>query len=220
MDVRRKAGWLEMMRLVVITSPGGHRSHEQVTAAALEAGCRAIQLRDKTMTDRELAGVARRIRDECDMAGSLFFVDDRVDVALAVRADGVHLGVDDLAVADARRLLGPGALIGYSPEGKSDAAGAVCDGADYLGIGPVFSTSTKPDAGDPIGGRGVAEYALGIQAPVIAVGGITAANARAALDRGAAGVAVAAAVSGAEDMGAAVREMLEALSRPRGPTRR
>jgi thiamine-phosphate diphosphorylase len=201
------------MKLVVITAADGShgRGHEDVAEAALEGGCRAVQLRDKEMPDAEFAVLAKRIADMCREAHALFFVNDRVEVARAVGADGVHLGVEDMDVAAARQEMLPSALVGFSPESPEQARRAVADGADYLGVGPVFSTSTKEDAGDAIGPEGLAAYCEARIAPVIAVGGIDAGNAAAAMGAGAAGVAVVSAVAGASDMKAAVRELIEKL---------
>jgi thiamine-phosphate diphosphorylase len=138
-------------------------------------------------------------------------VNDRVDVAVAVGSDGVHLGVEDLDVASTRKAMPPGAIIGFSPESIDEARAAVADGADYLGVGPVFASPSKDDAGEPIGLEGLAEYCAKRIVPVIAVGGIVAGNAAAALKAGAAGVAVVSAVTKAGDMERAVRELIEKL---------
>ena len=202
--------WL--LRLVVVTEAAGdERGHEDVARAALAGGCRAVQMRDKNMTDREFAGVAARIKALCRKRHALFFVNDRVDVAAAVAADGVHLGVEDLDVASARQLMPPGAIIGFSPESREEARQAAAVGADYLGIGPVFGSPTKADAGRPIGLEGLEAYCGARTAPVIGVGGITAGNAASVIDTGAVGVAVVSAVSRADDMEGSVREILEAL---------
>ena len=198
------------MRLVVITHARGERGHLEVARAALSAGCRFLQLRDKDMDDRGFMETAVRMKRMCMEAGAVFTVNDRVDVAEAVGCDGVHLGSSDIDPASARRLLGPLAIIGYSPESLEDAAAAVAAGADYLGVGPVFETRSKPDAGEPIGLEGLGNYCkLGL-APVIAVGGVNAGNAGRALAAGAAGVAVLSAVFEAEDMVSAVAGLLDA----------
>jgi thiamine-phosphate pyrophosphorylase len=202
--------WL--MRLVVITEPGEEgRGHEEVARAALAGGCRAVQMRDKNLSDREFARVAAGLKELCRGASALFFVNDRVDVAASVGSDGVHLGVGDLDVESARRLMPPGAIIGFSPEGLDEARAAVAAGADYLGVGPVFATPTKGDAGRPIGLEGLAPYIRARVAPVIGVGGINAANAASVVDAGAAGVAVVSAVTRAPDVQAATRELVSAL---------
>jgi len=208
----RPPGWLEMMRLVVVTpGSGGARSPVEVAAAALAGGCRAVQLREKGLDDRRFAELARTVQEMCLRAGALFFVNDRVDAAAAVGADGVHLGVSDLDVRDARAVLGEWPVIGYSPEEPGDAAAACRSGADYLGVGPVYGTPTKPDAGEPVGTAGVSLYAgLGV-APVIAVGGVNEENAACAMAAGARGVAVVSAVASAPDAEEAVRRLLGKL---------
>ncbi|HEY5531909.1 MAG TPA: thiamine phosphate synthase [Candidatus Anoxymicrobiaceae bacterium] len=206
-----------VMKLVVITcgGPDGMR-HEDVARAALAGGCRAVQMRDKDMTDREFAEVALRIKGFCRHAHALLFVNDRVDVAAAISSDGVHLGIDDLDVGSARKLMPPGSIIGFSPEDLEQARAAVESGADYLGIGPVFGTMTKPDAGNPIGPEGLMPYVKVGIAPVIAVGGISAGNAVAAFKAGVAGVAVASAVAGASDMEKATRELMMKIEEASG----
>jgi len=209
----RRGDWVELMKLVVITATGDRpgRGHEDVASTALGAGCRAIQIRDKEMPDRDFVELSRRIRAECERAGALLFINDRVDVAAAAGCDGVHLGVSDLEVADARGILGPEAIIGYSPEGIEDARAAVEAGADYLGIGPVYETPSKDDAGEPIGLEGLSVFCHEVAVPVVAIGGITAENAGRALAAGAVGVAVMSAITSAPDVAEAAGRILEKI---------
>jgi thiamine-phosphate pyrophosphorylase len=201
-----------LMRLVVITEPGGYgRGHEEIARAALAGGCGAVQMRDKQLSDIDFEETAERIKRLCRRSKALFFVNDRVDIAAAVESDGVHLGVQDLDVETARRVMPPGSLIGFSPESMEQARQAVAAGADYLGVGPVFATATKGDAGAPIGLDGLVAYAKARIAPVIAVGGIDVDNAASALEAGASGVAVVSVVSRAPDMEATVRELVKRL---------
>lgn len=206
----RVTDWLSLMKVVVITdSPGKRgRSHLGIAQAVLQGGCRAVQLRDKDFTDRAFIEIARRVKAACDGHGALFFVNDRVDVAAVVGASGVHLGVDDLSVEEARGILGDEAIIGYSPEGAGDAVRAVEAGVDYLGVGPVAQTASKSDAGGPIGLAGLSVICERVVAPVIAVGGIDLSNAGSAIEAGADGVAAVSAVCSAEDMGVVTGEML------------
>lgn len=201
------------MKLVVITATGGKpgRWHEDVARSALGAGCRAIQIRDKEMPGRDFVELARRIGAECGRAGALLFINDRVDVAAAAGCDGVHLGVSDLEVGDARGILGPEVIIGYSPEGIEDARAAVKAGADYLGIGPVYETPSKDDAGEPIGLEGLSLYCHEVAVPVVAIGGITSENAGRALAAGAVGVAVMSAITSAPDVAEAAGRILEII---------
>lgn len=205
------AGIAGYLKLMVITESHAGRRHEDVARAALKAGCKAIQLRDKSIGDREFCELASILLEECKDADALLIIDDRVDVAAAVNANGVHLGVDDIDVLSARWILGPGSIIGYSPETMEDARGAIDGGAEYLGVGPVFETQTKPDAGTAIGTHLLRDYCRAFEVPVVAVGGITPGNAREALQAGVTGVAVVSAVSRAGDMEAAARAMMEAI---------
>ncbi|HEV2150418.1 MAG TPA: thiamine phosphate synthase, partial [Longimicrobiaceae bacterium] len=141
------------LALVVITDPrcGEGRALVDVVRAALRGGAPSIQLRAKTETAREMAELARTLREETRAAGALLWVNDRVDVALAAGADGAHVGADDLPVAAVRRIAPPGFLLGRSVETPEEAVRAREDGADYVGVGPVYETSSKDDAGLPVG---------------------------------------------------------------------
>lgn len=182
-----------------------------LSEAALAGGMTALQLRAKGFSDHQLLAAALRLRAACDRYGALFLVNDRVDIALAAGADGVHLGVDDLPADAARRLLGPAALIGYSPETDADREAAEAAGIDYLGVGPVFGTTTKADAGAAIGTAGLRRVVERTTLPVVAIGGVTLANAAEALAAGACGVAVVGAVFLADDPAAAATRLGEVL---------
>ncbi len=199
----------------VITDAGQHpgRGHLDIARAAIAGGATAVQLRDKQASAGDLYRDALAMAELCRAAGVLFIVNDRVDVALAAGADGVHLGTDDLPVAEARRLMGPGRIIGFSAATPEEARQARADGADYLGAGPVFVTGTKADAGVPIGPSGLAAVCAATDLPVVGIGGVTSASAPAAIAAGAAGVAVVSAVAAASDMAAATRALAEAVRR-------
>ncbi len=205
--------WIEKARVIVITrsTPSGGRGHEEIALASLKGGCRAIQLRDKEMSDRKMMLIARNLNPQIKKRGALLFINDRVDVAAAVGVDGVHLGVEDIEVRDARKILGPGAIIGYSPDSIEDAERAVAQGADYLGVGPVYATSTKPDAGKAIGLNGILEYVKRFRIPVIAVGSIDAHRAAEVVRAGAAGVAVCSAVCDASDIVKATESIVKTV---------
>ncbi len=207
-----------------MTDPGneGPQGVLRATRLALLGGAPAVQLRDKETPPERLVSLAAKLRDLAKRAGALFFVNDHLDLALEVRADGVHLGPGDLNVAVARREAPPGFLIGYSAGSPSSAREGARLGADYLGSGPLFPTSTKVDAREPIGPRGLARIVRAAEAPVVAIGGITAQNARVALSAGAVGCAASASIMRASDPKEATRRFLsaakaaDAVWKPRG----
>jgi len=201
--------------LHVLTDAAGGQHAVDVVAAAVAAGAPVVQVRAKGCTDRELHDFAAAVVAVCRPAGATCLVNDRVDVALAVGADGTHLGAGDLPLAAARRIAGPGHLLGGTARDPERARLLVAEGADYLGVGPAHPTTTKtglPAALGPAGVRAVAE-AVGV--PVIAIGGVTAARVADLLAAGAAGVAVVGAVTAAADPAAATRELLHALGAAR-----
>jgi thiamine-phosphate diphosphorylase len=209
---------VEALRVYLVTDAriGDVERLAGVCCAAIEGGVTAIQLRAKGWSDRNALEAAVCLRELCDAAGVMFLVNDRVDIALASRADGVHLGVDDLPVATARELLGERAIIGYSPDDDESRAQAVLDGADYLGVGPVYATATKDDAGPALGIERFAGIVAASDLPVIGIGGISAANAGAVRRAGAVGVAVVSAVLFADDPAAAAREIAAVMARVTG----
>lgn len=200
----------ERLRLIVVTDPdcGPGRGVVDVVRAALRGGAPAIQLRMKDAAAREMAEVARALLAETRAADALLFINDRVDVALAVGADGAHVGQDDLPVDQARLIGPPGFLVGVSAETIELARQAEADGADYVGVGPIYATGSKADAGDAVGVERIAEVATAVRIPVVGIGGITVDNAPPLLHAGAAGVAVISAVMRAADPEAAVRALL------------
>jgi len=185
------------------------RTTVDVVRAALAGGATVIQLRDKTASTRRLLELGRVLRALTREAGATFIVNDRADVALAVDADGVHVGQDDLPAREARRIVGANRVLGVSASSVAEALQAERDGADYIGAGTVFATVSKPDAGAPIGLEGLAQIARAVAIPVVAIGGVNAANAAECVAAGAAGVAVISAVVSADDVAAAARELRE-----------
>jgi thiamine-phosphate pyrophosphorylase len=200
-----------MYGLYVITERWQNRSHAAVARAALAGGARTIQLRDKDLCVRDLVATARELRQLCSEAGAMFIVNDRLDVALAAQADGVHLGQEDLPVAEARRALRgyerQRFVVGVTVSSVEEAQRATGDGADYLGVSPIFSTGTKADAGEPIGLARLAEIRHAVSLPLVAIGGINAGNVAEVMRSGADGAAVISAVSRANDMESAARRM-------------
>lgn len=199
-------------RLHVLTDARAGRDAIGVASWAIEAGAPVVQLRVKGCTDRELYELGTRLMAICTPYGTTCIVNDRVDIALAIGAHGTHLGADDLSVAAVRRVAGPAHLIGGTSREPGDAAQLVADGADYLGVGPAYRTSTKDGLPAPLGPDGIGAVARAVAVPVIAIGGITADRVRPLVDAGAYGVAVVGAVSDAADPALAAKSLLGALT--------
>ena len=177
---------------------------------ALAGGADAIQLREKNAPDAEFLAQAAELRELTDEMGRILIINDRPDIAALVGADGVHLGQHDLPIAEARKLLRPGAIVGRSTHSIAQARAAVNEGADYIAVGPIYTTDTK-DAGAPIGLDLLTQAAAEIPLPLVPVGGITAENAAELLAAGAHCLAVCSAVSSAEDPKAAARAIKEQI---------
>jgi len=204
---------LARARLYVLLSGADCRAALDWTIArAAAGGADVIQLREKGLTDRELLSRAREVRDWTRTAGVLFIVNDRPDVARLVDADGVHLGQDDLSVKDARRIVGQDVLIGVSTHSSDQVRQAVLDGADYLGIGPVFPSKTKAFEHYP-GLEFIRAAAELTSLPLFALGGITLATAPDVVRAGVWRIAVSAAIAQAEDPEQAARELRAAVER-------
>ena len=201
------------LTLYVLTDPAlsRGRTHIDVVRAAIAGGATAIQLRDKRATSRELLETGRALRELTRAAGVTFIVNDRADIALAVDADGVHVGPDDLPAREARRIVGPNKIVGVSAGTVAEAIQAQADGADYIGVGAVYATDSKADAGAPIGPDGLAPVVRAVSIPAVAIGGIGPGNAAACITAGAAGVAVISAVVAADDIAAAARRIKDVL---------
>ena len=205
--VRREGLW----GLYAVTDPGlvPREALPEAVAAAIRGGARVVQHRDKTATEAERLGTARRLAEVCRRAGVLFIVNDDARLAAEVGADGVHLGRDDAALEEARALLGPGALIGVSCYADLERARrAAAAGADYVAFGRFFPSRTKPDAVPaPLQLLGQAKRALGL--PVVAIGGITPENGAALITAGADMLAVVHGLFGQPDIEAAARHFTQ-----------
>jgi len=202
--------------LVTQASLSDGRSTPEVVEAAVEGGVDVVQLREKETSARHRHELGRELR-ELTATDVPLIVNDRADVAATVGADGVHLGAEDLPVPAARELLGPSATIGRSVSSVPAAEAAVEDGADYLGVGAVFRTESKdvdPDESE-VGVETVRAIAAAVDAPIVAIGGITPGNAADAVAAGADGVAVVTAITRAEDVTAATRALGAAVRRGR-----
>ena len=190
----------------------GGRELPDLTRLVVDGGATLLQLRDKYASTRDMVARARAIRSAVSGRGIPLLINDRVDVALASGAEGVHVGQDDMSVEDARRLLGPKAIIGLSITKMEHVEAAPLDLLDYVCIGAVFATTSKDDAGKPIGLRGLSELARAIRLrnaiiPIGAISGIDHTNTADVIDAGVDGVAVISALSMASDPAVATREL-------------
>ena len=186
------------------------RSLDDLLAAVIDGGCRMVQLRDKDTPAAGLLPVAERLLARARRAGVTFVINDRADLALAVGADGVHLGQDDLPGRRARPLLRPGMILGISTHDVAQAHAARDAGADYVAVGSMFATTTKPDF-QLVGPELIRKLRADIRVPLVGIGGITHGNVAEVIRAGADGVAVISAVCGAPDPAAATRRFLEII---------
>lgn len=170
------------------------------------------------MPPAELYPIARRLRERSGKAGALFIVNDRLDLALAVSADGLHVGQDDLPASEARRLLSAGMILGVSTHDPRQAGQAVADGADYVAVGSIFPTGSKPQF-QLVGPELIAKIRPIVPVPLVGIGGITVDNVRVLMDAGADAVAVISAVCGAPDPAAATRRFLDRIESAQPPGR-
>jgi thiamine-phosphate pyrophosphorylase len=196
--------------VVLDRGAAGGRSLDDLLAAVIDGGCRMVQLRDKDSPSGRLLPLAERLLARARRAGVTFVVNDRVDLAVAVGADGVHLGQDDLPARLARPLLRPGMLLGISTHDVAQAHAARDAGADYVAVGSMFPTPTKPDF-QLVGPALVRKLRPDIRVPLVGIGGITHDNVADVIRAGADGVAVISAVCGAPNPTAATRRFLELI---------
>lgn len=205
-------------RLVLVTDRGrmGGRDLLDVVSEAVQGGVTAVQLREKTCSTRTFIELGRRLHEVLVSLGVPLIVNDRVDVALAIGAEGVHLGQSDMPYPDARRLLGADALIGLSVESPAQAAQAESWDVDYLGVSPIFATPTKTDTGNPWGLDGLHALRPASRHALVAIGGVHAANAADVIRAGADGIAVVSALCAAPDprrCAASLRRRIDAAAR-------
>ncbi len=196
----------------------GGRRLDELLDAVLAGGCRLVQLREKTMPPARLLPLAQALRRRCREAGALFIVNDRVDLALAVEADGAHVGQDDLPAREARRLLPPPMILGVSTHNPDQARRARDDGADYVAVGSMFPTGSKIGV-ELVGPELVRRVRADILVPLVAIGGITRDNVGQVIEAGADAVAVISAIGTARDPAAAVRGFLETIRSARDGAR-
>lgn len=203
--------------LYVITDAAviGDRSLVHVVEAALRGGAGVVQYREKRKSTRRMVEEASALTALCRHYGAVFIVNDRIDVALAVEADGVHLGQDDMPLDLARRLLGPHRLIGVTVHNRKEMEEAQNGGADYLSLAPVFATLTKPDHQTPMGVDGLKKLMEGVMRPAVAIGGINAENITHVIRTGVDGVCVVSAVLGSDDPEEAARTLRRLMDEAR-----
>ncbi|MCL6477434.1 MAG: thiamine phosphate synthase [Peptococcaceae bacterium] len=201
---------LRSKKLYVITGQNfaGGRSIESVVTGAVDGGAGIIQLREKNMSGRELVQAGRILRKITGDRGALMIVNDRVDIALAVGADGVHLGQDDIPLTVAREILGPEKIIGISTHSLDQALAAEREGADYIAVGPLFYTGSKEDVCAPVGLDLLMEVSARVRIPKVGIGGVKEHNVRDVVKSGADIVAVITAVVAAGDTGEAAGRLL------------
>jgi thiamine-phosphate pyrophosphorylase len=179
---------------------------------AVEGGCRVVQYREKEKPRGEMIAEATLLGQVCREKSVLFIVNNDVDVALAAGADGVHLGQQDTALAEARQKLGKGKIIGVTVHDVREALEAERLGADYVSVSPVFHTDTKPDAGKPAGVELVRQVKNAVKVPVVAIGGINESNLDQVLEAGADSIAVISAIAASSAAEAAARKITEAIN--------
>ena len=200
--------------LVTDRSLAHGRSTVDIIRAAVAGGATCVQLREKHASTRDFLNEAKAVRALLAGSGVPLIINDRIDVALAVNAEGVHLGQTDMPIADARRIVGKSMLIGISAECVEDALRAEAEGADYVGISPVFATPTKTDTAPALGLSGVAAIRARVSLPLVGIGGIGPANAAEVIRAGCDGIAVVSAIVAApspRDAAAALKHLISHL---------
>jgi thiamine-phosphate diphosphorylase len=221
MPTTKAHGLADRLSLYLVADPElASRGLANDVAKALAGGVTAVQLRAKNGSDREKIALAENLKRICDEHSALFIVNDRIDIALAIGAGGVHLGTDDLPVAAARAIAPPGFVIGYSPENDDELERARLDGADYFGIGPVFGTQSKANAGETIGLEVLSKRVAQAGIPTIGIGGINADNAGSVIEAGAVGVAVISAILASTDPKEATRQIARSVREAKAHERR
>ncbi len=205
--------------LYVITTsiPALGRDHFDVAVAAIEGGATAIQLRIKKRSMGEALKIANAIHERTLEAGIPLIINDHVGIAMASKAEGLHIGPDDISVPSARRMLGKGVIIGKSTSKHDEAIRAEKESASYVGVGPVFATDNKPGS-PPVGQSQLTKVKAVVGVPVVAIGGINMDNLANCIEAGADGVAVIGAIAMADDMVAATAKLREELDKARART--
>lgn len=214
LSVKFRKTKLDDKRIYLVTDRSNFTDNNaflDAVASSLKGGVQIVQLREKTASAREFMELGRAVRDLCAHYEAIFIVNDRVDIALAIEADGVHIGQDDMDIASARKILGNDAIIGLSTHCPEQGAAAVAAGADYIGVGPVFTTPTKPGR-KAVGLEYVEWAAKNVSIPWFVIGGINAENAREVISAGASRIAVVRAIINAEKPENVAKKLLSELS--------
>jgi thiamine-phosphate pyrophosphorylase len=191
------------------------RTTIQIVEAALCGGVTCVQLREKTCSTREFITQALSIKDHLTRHNVPLIINDRVDIAQAVNADGVHLGQSDMPIEMAKAILKDSMIIGISAESLEDAVQAEKDGADYIGVSPIYATPTKTDAASSLGLEGLREIRKSVKIPLVGIGGLNRENAGEVINNGADGVAVVSAIVAADDPEKAARELKKIIEQAR-----
>ncbi len=186
-----------------------------VVSRAVDGGVTLVQLREKEATAREFLTIGRKIKELLTDKGIPLIINDRIDIALALDADGVHLGRDDMPIGIARRMLGRSKIIGLSAETLEDVRSPDMKYADYIGVSPVYTTPTKPELKSALGIEGLRKIREATKLPLVAIGGMKADNCREAVENGADGIAVVSAICSSPDPEKAAREILSNIKKGR-----
>jgi thiamine-phosphate pyrophosphorylase len=199
--------------LYLVTDRGlsGGRTTLDIVSAAVAGGVTVVQLREKDCSTREFIEQALAIREFLKAQRIPLIINDRLDVAQAVKADGVHLGQTDMALAMAREIIGDSMIIGISAESLQDAIEAEKGGADYLGVSPIYTTPTKTDTAPALGLAGLQQIRDSVRLPLVGIGGLNRENAAEVIRNGADGVAVVSAIVAADDPEAAAGELKQVI---------
>jgi thiamine-phosphate pyrophosphorylase len=207
---QEEANRLKGLYVVVDTQFLGSTDPLEVTCRIIQAGVKVIQLRAKNPEKKALLVLAKKMQEICSQNNVLFIINDHLDIALAVEADGLHIGQEDLPAAVARKLMSPGMLLGVSAATPEEAQEAQKQGADYLGVGSIFPTKSKDDI-KVVGLNAIAQIRAAVSLPVAAIGGIEAANIESVMNAGAQCACVISAVLGAPDAARAARRLIELI---------
>lgn len=189
------------------------RSNIEVVRAMLDAGIKLVQYREKEKKSGVMYEECMEIRRMTREAGAAFIINDAIDLAIMVEADGVHIGQEDYPVAAVRKLVGEKMAIGLSTHAPEEAAKAVLDGADYIGVGPIFRTFTKEDVVDPVGFEYLEHVVANVDIPFVAIGGIKEHNVAEVVKRGASCVALVTEIVGAEDIGVTIERLRQEMQK-------